>query len=30
MVPVPDCGRPLDQARKSRPEVEVVALTRVA
>jgi hypothetical protein len=28
VVPVPDCGRPLDQARKTSPELEVVALTR--
>jgi hypothetical protein len=28
VVPVPDCGRPLDQARKSHPEVDVVALAR--
>jgi hypothetical protein len=29
IVPVPDCGKPLDQARKSSPEFEVVALDRV-
>lgn len=28
VVPVPDCGRPLDEARKSSPDVEVVALVR--
>jgi hypothetical protein len=27
-VPVPDCGKPLDQARKSSRELEVVALER--
>jgi hypothetical protein len=30
VVPVPDCGKPLDQARKSSREVEVVALERSA
>jgi hypothetical protein len=29
IVPVPDCGQPLDRARKSSPEFEVVALDRV-
>ena len=29
IVAVPDCGKPLDQARKSSPEFEVVALDRV-
>jgi hypothetical protein len=29
VVPVPDCGRPLSEARKSSQELEVVALTRV-
>jgi hypothetical protein len=28
IVPVPDCGKPLDQARKSSPEFEVIALDR--
>jgi hypothetical protein len=28
VVPVPDCGKPLDEARKSSPEFEVVALDR--
>jgi hypothetical protein len=28
-VPVPDCGKPLDQARKSSRELEVVALARL-
>ncbi|HMG43426.1 MAG TPA: sucrase ferredoxin [Acidimicrobiales bacterium] len=28
VVPVPDCGRPLDEARKSAPELEVVSLDR--
>lgn len=28
VVPVPDCGRPLDEARKSAPELEVVSLAR--
>jgi len=26
---VPDCGRPLSEARKSSQELEVVALTRI-
>jgi hypothetical protein len=30
VVPVPDCGKPLDQARKSSLELEVVALDPVA
>lgn len=29
VVPVPDCGRPLAEARKSSPEVEVVQLERL-
>jgi hypothetical protein len=29
IVPVPDCGKPLDEARKSSPEFEVVALDRI-
>jgi hypothetical protein len=29
VVPVPDCGRPLDEARKSSPDLEVVELTRL-
>jgi hypothetical protein len=28
-VPVPDCGRPLEEARKTSTEVEVVALDRI-
>lgn len=28
IVPVPDCGRPLDEARKSSPELEVTHLER--
>ena len=29
LVPVPDCGRPLDEARKSSPDLEVTSLTRI-
>jgi hypothetical protein len=28
-VPVPDCGHPLDEARKSSPDLEVTSVTRI-
>lgn len=28
-VPVPDCGHPLDEARKTSPDLEVTSLTRI-